>query len=89
MVVVGQQKLSGSPSWLHDAKPGREHVLALGISPITCAAFCVAKSAVIEGMVVERRHNAVRLSKFVRPMVILCDELDMKKIEWSVASPIC
>ena len=41
VLVVGQQKLSGNPLWLHDAKPAIEYVLALGRSPIACAASSV------------------------------------------------
>lgn len=74
VLVVGQQKLSGSPSWLHGAKPEREHVLALGRSPRTCAACSAAESAVAEGTVVERRHTAASSRKVIRPMVILCSE---------------
>lgn len=74
VLVVGQQKLSGNPFWLHGEKPASEHVLALGKSPNTCAASSVAESAVIEEIVVESRHNAASLRKMIWPMVILYDE---------------
>ena len=74
VLVVGQQKLSGSPSWLHGEKPAREHVSALGRSPNACAACSAADSAITEGKVVERRHTAARLRKVIRPMVILYGE---------------
>ena len=81
VLVVGQQKLSGSPLWLHGAKPASEHVLALGRSPIACAASSVIESAVTEGIVVERRHIAASLRKVICPMVVLCGELDMERVE--------
>lgn len=74
VLVVGQQKLSGSPSWLHGVKPAREHELALGRRPIACAACSIAESAVTEGMVVETRHIAARLRKVIRSMAILYGE---------------
>lgn len=58
VLLVGQQKLSGSPSWLQDVKPAREHVLALGRRPSACAACSAAEKAVTVGKVVERRHTA-------------------------------
>ena len=84
VLVVGQQKLSGRPSWLHGAKPESEHVLALGRSPIACAA-----SSVTEGMAVETTHIAASFRKVIRFMVVLCGELDMERIEESVARPMC
>lgn len=81
VLVVGQQKVSGSPSWLHGAKPVREHVLALGRSPIASAAPSVIDSAVTEETVVERKHIAASLRKVILPVVILCGELDMEKFE--------
>ena len=74
MLVVGQQKLSGSPSWLHGTKPVKEHVLALGRGPIACAASSVTDSAVAEEMVVVIRHIAANLMKVFDPMVVLCDD---------------
>ena len=71
VLVVGQQKLSGSPPRLHDVKPDREHELALGRRPIACAACCAAESAVAEAMEVEARHTAASLGKVIRLMVIL------------------
>lgn len=70
VLVVGQQKLSGSPSWLHGVKPLREQVLALGRSPIACAACSAAESAIAEGTVVEMRHTVASLRKIIRVMVI-------------------
>lgn len=81
VLVVGQQKLSGSPSWLHGAKPAREHVLSLGRSPTACAICSAADSAVTEGTVVETRHSVASLRKIIRPMVILYSEQDMEKVE--------
>lgn len=81
VLVVGQQKVSGSPSWLHGVKPVREHVLALGRSPIASAASSVIDNAVTEVIVVERRHIAASLRKIIPPMVNLCGELDMEKFE--------
>ena len=89
VLVVGQQKLSGSPSWLHGAKPESEHVLALGRSPIACAASSVTENAVTEGMAMETTHIAASFRKVIRFMVILCGELDMERIEESVARPMC
>lgn len=74
VLVVGQQKLSGSPSWLHGAKPAREHVPDLGRSPIACAACSTAESAVAKERGVKMRHTAASLRKVTRPMVILCGE---------------
>ena len=74
VLVVGQQKLSGNPSWLHGTKPVKEHVLALGRSPIACAASSDTDSAVAEGTVVVIRHIAASLKKYFDPMVILCDD---------------
>ena len=81
VLVVGQQKLSGNPLWLQGVKPAREHVLALGRSPMACATSSIAESAVTEGMVVEIRYTAVSLRKVIRPMVNLCGELFMEKVE--------
>lgn len=81
VLVVGQQKVSGSPSWLQGAKPVREHLLALGRSPIASAASSVIDSAVTGEIVVERRHIAASLRKVILPMVILCGELDMEMFE--------
>ena len=78
VLVVGQQKLSGNPSILHGEKPAREHLLALGRSPIACAASSVIDSAVAEGMEVESRHSAVSLRRIIRPMMILYDGIDME-----------
>lgn len=74
VLVVGQQKLSGSPSWLHGAKPDREHVLSLGKSPIACATCSAAESTVVEETVVERRHAAASLRRVCRPIMILYGE---------------
>ena len=74
VLVVGQQKFSGSPSWLHGAKPAREHVSDLGRSPIACAACSSAESAAEEAKVVEMRHNAASLRRVIRAIVILCGE---------------
>ena len=74
VLVVGQQKLSGSPSWLQGTKPVKEHVLALGRSPMACAASSVTDSAVAEGMMVVIRHVAANLRMGFNPMVILCDD---------------
>ncbi len=74
VLVVGQQKLLGRPSWLHGVKPVKEHVLALGRSPIAYAASSViesAESAITEGIVEEARHVAASLRKVIRFMVIL------------------
>ena len=74
VLVVGQQKLSGNPSWLHGAKPDKEHVLPLGKSPIACATCSAAEKAVAEGAVVEKRHATASLRKVFLPIVILCGE---------------
>lgn len=81
VLIVGQQKFSDNPSWLHGVKPAREHVLALGRSPIACAGSAVAEKAVTEGIVVETRHIAASSNRVIRPMVILCGELNMEKVE--------
>lgn len=81
VLVVGQQKVSGSPLWLHDANPGREHVLALVRSPIASAVSSVIDSAVTEEIVVVRRHVAASLRKVIFLMVILCGELNMEEFE--------
>ena len=70
VLVVGQQKLSGNPSWLHGAKPVREHVEALGRSPDACAASSAAESAVTEGRVAEMKYTATSLRKDLRSMVV-------------------
>lgn len=74
---------------MQDAKPGREHVLALGMSPIACAACSDTENAVAEGRMVETRHTAASLRGKVRLMVNLCCEYDMKKVEYSGARPMC
>ena len=71
VLVVGQQKLLGRPSWLHGVKPVKAHVLALGRSPIAYAASSVIESAITEGIVEEARHVAASLRKVIRFMVIL------------------
>ena len=73
-VDVGQQKSSGSPSWLQGTKPLRAHVMSLGSSPTACATCSAAERAVDEGTMVETRHAAASLGKVICPMVILCDE---------------
>ena len=70
-VDVGQQKSSGSPSWLQGTKPLRAHVMSLGRSPTACATCSAAESVVTEGTMVETRHAAASLGKVIRPMVIL------------------
>lgn len=74
VLVIGQQKLLGSPSRLQGANPAREHVLALGRSPTACAACSAAESAVVEGTVVITRHSDISLRRVLRPMVILYGE---------------
>ena len=74
---------------MHDAKPDKEHVLALGRSPIACAACSTTESAVAEARVLETRHAAASLGRVIRPMVILCGKYGMKKVEESVASTVC